>query len=61
MGGLGNGPLDMPGEPPRQGIQRHSQAHNTLLQKCELGKVSPREIPSTISYKLCWIGWRVSM
>jgi hypothetical protein len=53
MGGLGNGPLDMPGEPPRQGIQRHSQAHNTLLQKCELGKVSPREIPSTISYKMC--------
>jgi hypothetical protein len=37
--GLGNGPLDVPGEPPRQGIQRRSQAANTLLQKPELGKV----------------------
>jgi len=37
--GLGNGPLDVPGEPPRQGIQRRSQAGNTLLQKPELGKV----------------------
>ena len=43
--GLGNGPLDVPGEPPRQGIQRRSQAGNTLLQKPELGKVRTRFIP----------------
>lgn len=37
--GNGHGPLDVVGEPPRQGVQRASQAVNTLLQKTELGKV----------------------
>lgn len=36
--GTGNGPLDLPGEPPRQGVQRATQRVNTLLQKTELGK-----------------------
>lgn len=37
--GTGNGPLDVPGEPPRQGVQRSTQRVNTILQKTELGKV----------------------
>eukprot|EP00238_Polyblepharides_amylifera_P014912 CAMPEP_0196579448 /NCGR_PEP_ID=MMETSP1081-20130531/22006_1 /TAXON_ID=36882 /ORGANISM="Pyramimonas amylifera, Strain CCMP720" /LENGTH=248 /DNA_ID=CAMNT_0041899051 /DNA_START=6 /DNA_END=752 /DNA_ORIENTATION=- len=37
--GQGTGPLDQPGEPPRQGTQRNSMGVNTLLLKAELGKV----------------------
>jgi len=36
---VGKGPLDIAGEPPRQGVQRASQKVNTLLLKTELGKV----------------------
>jgi len=44
--GNGHGPLDVVGEPPRQGVQRASQAVNTLLQKTELGKV--KKITTTL-------------
>lgn len=37
--GFGNGPMDVPGEPPRMGTQRGSQTTNCLLRKTELGKV----------------------